>query len=131
MIADKLIHVLNGVRETGEGRWLACCPAHDDRSPSLSMREIDDRLLIHCFAGCDVNEVVNAVGLELSDLFPEKRTTKYNKSQRLYFKADDVLEALQDEITMLQKIAARMNISEFDERLALASQRFQSARDLI
>ena len=53
------------------GRFKARCPAHEDRGPSLSITEGDDgRLLVHCFAGCDVHQVVSAVGLELSDLFP-------------------------------------------------------------
>ena len=46
MIADKLVSQLEGVRSTGQDRWIARCPAHDDRSPSLSIREVDDRILI-------------------------------------------------------------------------------------
>jgi len=71
MIADKILSALEGVRQTGDCRWIARCPAHDDRSPSLSIRATDDRLLIHCFAGCSAYEVVSAVGLELDALFPE------------------------------------------------------------
>jgi len=53
-----------------EGRWIAKCPAHDDRSPSLSIGVGDDgRVLIHCFAGCSPVSIVNAVGLELSQLY--------------------------------------------------------------
>jgi hypothetical protein len=51
------------------GRWMAQCPAHDDRSPSLSIREEEDRVLLHCFAGCEVVDVCNALGLSLSALF--------------------------------------------------------------
>lgn len=49
------------------------CPAHDDRSPSLSMREADDRVLLHCHAGCTTDQVVAALGLKLADLFNEDR----------------------------------------------------------
>lgn len=63
---------LDGVRETGAGRWLARCPAHDDRSPSLSVRQLDDRWLVHCFAGCTATEVCQSVGLDLHDLLMEK-----------------------------------------------------------
>ena len=48
------------------GRWTAkggmCrCPAHDDRSPSLSVRPGRTRLLLHCFAGCDAERVLRAL----------------------------------------------------------------------
>jgi len=67
----RLIERLHAVRRTGEGRWIACCPAHEDRHPSLSIRELrDGRVLVHCFAGCDVHDVVRAVSLTLEDLMP-------------------------------------------------------------
>lgn len=78
--AERLLERLEAVRETGPGRWLARCPSHEDGRPSLSIREGDDgRVLAHCFAGCPVEEIVSAVGLELSDLFPprEKLTSNY------------------------------------------------------
>lgn len=69
---DVLLASLDGVRKSGKG-WIARCPAHDDRSASLSIAEGDDgRTLVHCFAGCGVADVVGAVGLSLSDLFPER-----------------------------------------------------------
>lgn len=33
--------------------WLAPCPAHADRDPSLHLSDGDNRLLVRCFAGCD------------------------------------------------------------------------------
>jgi hypothetical protein len=61
---------LQGVRQTGQGRWTARCPAHEDKRASLSIRETDDsRLLVHCFGGCSAGDVVAAVGLTLADLF--------------------------------------------------------------
>jgi hypothetical protein len=49
-----------------------CCPAHDDRSPSLSVRAGDDgRILVHCHAGCPTQAVVDAVGWRMADLFAE------------------------------------------------------------
>jgi hypothetical protein len=61
------------VRATAEDRWLALCPAHDDRSPSLSIRETGDgTVLVKCWAGCEAPDVLAAVGLELRDLFPPR-----------------------------------------------------------
>ena len=69
---DRLLSRLEGLRQTRPNKWIARCPAHDDRSPSLSVREIDDRILIHCFAGCAASDVLSAVGLQLSDLFDRR-----------------------------------------------------------
>jgi hypothetical protein len=60
-------------RRAGEGRWMALCPAHDDRNPSLSIRETRDRVLIHCFAGCPTEAVLDALRLGWGDLFEAER----------------------------------------------------------
>ncbi len=69
MIASQFAdHV--GARITGPGRWQAHCPAHRDRSPSLSIREgRDQRVLLHCFSGCSHSAIAIALGLKISDLF--------------------------------------------------------------
>src|SRR5215471_7840108 len=57
-------------RRNGKG-WIAKCPMHDDRDPSLSISEgSDGRALIKCHAGCDTNDVLAALGLTLRDVFP-------------------------------------------------------------
>lgn len=71
--AERLLERLEAVKPSGPNRWTARCPAHTDRSPSLSIRETDDgTLLVKCWAGCGAAEVMQAVGLELRDLFPPK-----------------------------------------------------------
>jgi hypothetical protein len=52
------------------------CPSHDDSAPSLSITDKDDRALIHCHAGCDPLEVLEALGLDWPDLFDEPATGK-------------------------------------------------------
>lgn len=48
----------------------ARCPAHDDNKPSLSLSEGDDgKALLYCHAGCDIRDVVDALGLSMDDLF--------------------------------------------------------------
>ncbi len=66
---DVLLNRLEGVKETSAGQYMARCPAHDDKSPSLSVTEKDGKVLIHCYAGCAAVEIVEAVDLSLSDLF--------------------------------------------------------------
>ncbi len=66
MIGD-LLNKLEKVKGS-KGRWIACCPAHVDRSPSLAITETDDgRILLKCFAGCSAQQVVEAVGMDLTD----------------------------------------------------------------
>lgn len=73
--ARPLLQRLECVRKTGAG-WIARCPAHDDRRPSLSVAEADDgRVLLRCFAGCSAADVVHSVGLDLADLFPRRLDT--------------------------------------------------------
>ena len=71
MTAYDIIDRLHAVRARGDGQWSARCPAHEDRGPSLSVKALPDgRILMHCFAGCGVDNVVGAIGLSLEDLFP-------------------------------------------------------------
>ncbi len=69
---DLLLSRLERVRRTAPNRWVVACPAHQDRSPSLSVRETPGgTVLIRCFAGCDTQAVLDAVGLAFADLFPD------------------------------------------------------------
>lgn len=73
MTAEALLERLDRVRQRGADQWSARCPAHDDKGPSLSVKELSDgRVLLHCFAGCDVDEIVAAIGLEIAELFPPR-----------------------------------------------------------
>ena len=73
MTMNDLLQRLDGVRKCGGG-FSAKCPAHDDRRQSLSVCERDGRLLVKCHAGCSAESVVSALGLRMSDLFPDERT---------------------------------------------------------
>jgi putative DNA primase/helicase len=70
--AERLLERLEGVTQTGEGRWQARCPAHEDRKPSLTVTEkASGDLLLHCHAGCTNADALAAVDLGLHDLFAE------------------------------------------------------------
>ena len=69
MTAPELLSRLDCVRSRGTRRWSARCPAHVDRSPSLSIGEGADRILLHCFALCEKRDIVAALGLTMADLF--------------------------------------------------------------
>lgn len=62
---------LRKFRAIGGGKYQACCPAHDDKGPSLAIREMDDgRILLHCFAGCEVPSILDACGMTFADIMP-------------------------------------------------------------
>lgn len=104
--ADRVLGALTGVRRTGPGRWSAVCPAHPDRRPSLSIRELDDgRLLVHCHAGCSVDAVVAGMGLQLRDLYPADRPGRSPGSgaprERRPWSASDLLRLAAFESTVV------------------------------
>jgi len=133
MSVDLLLSKLEKVKPTGPARWKACCPAHDDKGPSLSIRETDDgRALVHCFAGCSVHEIVQAAGLELSDLFPPRNDGQHYRPERRPFPASDALRAVSFEALVVCVAAAALAtgepLSNVDrERLLQAGERIQSA----
>ena len=70
--ASEIARILDA-RPAGPNGWMARCPAHDDRKPSLSIKDAGNgRTLIHCHAGCAPKQILKAMGLEMADLFPEK-----------------------------------------------------------
>ncbi|WP_051233846.1 CHC2 zinc finger domain-containing protein [Halomonas halocynthiae] len=126
---------LDKVKENGPGRWLACCPAHQDRSPSLAVRETSDgTILMKCFAGCPTGDVLAAIGLELKDLFPERDNDAYTTSKRPgeRWVPRDVLAAVAREalIALLAAEAVHSGtlLSDDDRnRLAVAAGRLRAA----
>ena len=127
---DHLLSHLDKVRKTGPDSFMACCPAHADKSASLSIRHADDKTLSHCFAGCSVHEVLDAVGLEISDLFPPRQST--GKPERRPFPAMDALRAIGFEALVVaaagsSMMAGQVFTPEDRERLMLAVERIQSA----
>jgi len=98
MSIDVLLSKLEGVKQITRGRWLAKCPAHADRRPSLSVRALDEgRVLVHDFGGCSVGDVLAAVGLTFGVLDPEKLDEHHVRSERRPFPASDVLRAVAHE----------------------------------
>jgi hypothetical protein len=83
---ETLIARLDRVRKSGRG-WTAKCPAHEDRTASLSITAGDDgRVLLHCFAGCCTADVVAAAGLQIADLFVRKPTADMTFAERAALK---------------------------------------------
>lgn len=124
---DRLLDGLSGIRHQGDRQWLARCPAHQDKSPSLSIREQSDgTVLLHCFAGCSAAEVVEAAGLQIRDLFPPRPEDRASLRPGQRHLPRSVLAAISHEV-LIALVAAEMTakgeaLSKADlDRLAKAA----------
>jgi hypothetical protein len=132
MTLETLLSRLDKVKQTGRGRYLALCPAHADKNPSLSLRETDDgRILIKCWCGCETQNVLSAIGLTFNDLFPEP-ITHHAKPERRAFFASDLLRVIAFEALLTAAAACRLasgeSLQETDrERLLIAAGRIREA----
>jgi hypothetical protein len=136
MSAATLLERLDGVKKTGPDRWVARCVVHEDRSPSVSVRELPDgRVLVHCFAGCKNEEILDAIGLHWSALFPTDWAGKdFRRAPGI--PASDVLRCVAGEVTLVLLIARDMEQGLIPapkdiERLAVANRRIQAALETI
>lgn len=78
MTAADIAHELHG-RRSGAG-YVAQCPSHNDRSPSLSLRDVNGTILAHCHAGCSQQDVLAA--LRDRGLWPEREQEDWTPEQR-------------------------------------------------
>jgi hypothetical protein len=136
MSADALLTRLEKVKSTGANRWIARCPAHDDRTPSLAIRELEDgRVLIRCFAECETHAVLDAVGLSFDALYPERQVGDRPRERRP-FNAIDILRCIGFESLVVAVAAGNLHqgmaLTDADyNRLMLASGRIQRAVDMV
>lgn len=134
---ERLLPRLDAVKPMGDARWLARCPSHDDKSPSLSVRELDDgTLLLKCWSGCGAAEITGALGLQLKDLFPPKPWTpgqQRNPQRRRWFPLEAMI-ALEGELWLAAILAgdiARRGAATPEEasRLLKIALRFAAAAE--
>ena len=133
MDVTDLLSRLSRVRQIGPNKWLACCPAHDDRTPSLSVRLLaDGRILLHDFGGCEAADVMAAIGLETADLFEQPL---YHRARPVShpFTALDALRALRREAAVVAiSLADYADGREVDQaRLQLAADRIADAAEYV
>lgn len=91
---DLVLSKLDKVRHAGNG-WEACCPAHEDDKPSLTIgigRE--GQVLLHCHSGaaCSFSEICDALGLKPNDLWPESDKPKQKLRKEATYVYEDADE---------------------------------------
>jgi hypothetical protein len=130
---NKILDHLDKVRKNGDG-WIACCPSHNDKTPSMSVCEGDDgRVLLHCFAGCSTESIVAALGLSFADLFPDSRSLMKSKLPPNVSRRE-VADQFEHELwVLLQAIGDKKNrIDPRDsDRGLLAARRIKKALEVL
>lgn len=132
--AEKVLSLVRH-RRTGPHTWMFHIPTRDDKHPSGTLRELEDgTLLLHDFGGDSTAEILAAIGLDLSDLYPEK-PAEHHPPVRRAFPAADVLRAIGFEAQVVLCAASAVRRGEplrrvDNDRLLVACERIQSALDL-
>ncbi len=137
MSLQTLLSRLDRVKQTGRGRWVACCPAHDSKSrQSLAITESEDgKVLVHDFGGCSVYDVLASVGMKVDDLFPDARPRSALKTNRMPFSYADALRCVSFEALLAAvaagNLAQGMSLTLEDRnRLWLAANRINHALEV-
>lgn len=130
MKLQQLLSSLHGVRKTGPHSWIARCCAHEDKSPSLTIKATPETILLHCFAGCDTESILGAIGMSFDDLYPDHgREVKPGR-----ISAADALRCVAFESLVITASAGTMRQRQLTdkemERLVQASARIQAAIDM-
>jgi hypothetical protein len=135
MSAAPIIARLDRVRESGPGTWRARCPACDSRSDCLSIRELDDgRVLMHCFrTQCEPGDILRALGLSVSELFPQRPNDHRYRPAKSLMPAREALALIDHEVTVATLIISdvlrdRTVTDERYDRLSQCYARIADAR---
>jgi hypothetical protein len=93
---ETVLSRLKGVRTSHHG-WVACCPAHNDRDPSLSIGLGDEgNVLLKCFAGCSLERIVEAMGMSVVELFPNASGAPAVQPEQTQRKQLDLVDLAQE-----------------------------------
>jgi hypothetical protein len=108
---DFILSQLEGVKQSGAGQWISRCPAHEDRSPSLAISiGAEGQVLLYCFRGCNLDEIVSSLGIDVAALWPdsgkdispeERRLRKVEAEQK---RIGRELEDQRDRLAALERI---------------------------
>ena len=113
---DNILSSLENVIETQKYQYRAKCPVHqkaNSSSRTLSIKEATDgNVLLHCFGGCDYEEVLSAIGLEKKHLFPPETYIANWAYDRDPLKKSprQIIDDLKPSITYLQVFIAEIEM---------------------
>lgn len=121
---NTILDRLSKVKPHKNNQWTACCPAHDDKHPSLAIKLTDGgTILFKCWSGCRVDDICASIGINVADLFPERIEDRAKFS----LSAETAWRILRREAIMIRLIAGdvKNNVPIDYDRLALSENRLQ------
>ena len=128
----ELLSLFENVKKTGkDDQYQVICPAHNDKTASLSIKiNPDGRLLMHCFAGCSIEGICGSLGISIDDLLPEKIDVL--KPLGKIYNPYAVLKSLRNEVLLVLLAAKEVSdgnvLDEHDmERLKVSVNRLREA----
>lgn len=133
MSIENVLVKLNGVKRKLPGRYVALCPVHNEKTPSLAITDAGDgKVLLHCFGcGAGAIEIINALGIDASEIFPQRDRFDCSPSEQLKpaFTSQQLLTAIYYEAIVVMTIVSDiLNGKQADfERLATAYKRIEAA----
>lgn len=129
MSAHKIVERLDFCKQVREGQWIARCPAHDDKTPSLGIKDAGGgRTLINCHAGCGAIEILQAIGLDFGDLYPP---TDQHFSARRIKAPTETIDSLVVEIAAHDRRMGKRLSKADTERLREALKRTPKTSDVV
>jgi len=128
---EKVLARLDGVKKCGDG-YMACCPGHDDKNPSLSLKEKNGKALLHCFAGCSQDRLNGWLNSENSRSITSDKYSQPAKKPELLASIPDQavsryegnlteahLEYLETQRCISREVAKKYRIGRTNDRYAI------------
>ena len=133
MSIEIILNALDKVKRKSAGKYIALCPCHAEKTPSLAISETTDgSVLLHCFGcGAGAMDVISALGIDASELFPERDRYDHTEQKPLReaFTAAQLLDVINYEaiIVMLAANDIMRGIPVDVERVTTAHNRISAA----
>lgn len=106
---QRVLALLDGVRKEPDGGFVARCPAHDDHRPSLRVARGDDgRCLLKCRAGCETASVLDALGLQMTDVMAQRCETNNTPARSVPSRTSECAKSFDTANAAAQAYAASM-----------------------
>lgn len=128
---EKVLSRLENVREMGSpGKWMVRCPAHDDKTPSLSISLRGESIALYCHAGCSTEDVLDSIGLMFSDLYGKEAANYQAAIANKGKKSTRHLKPFDIDLMVLKLAEADLEVGrtlsiEDQARVALAKERLR------
>ena len=128
------VNKLQKVKSVGRDSWQACCPAHDDKNPSLKIDLKGEKILIKCWSGCDTESILGAVGMDFDDIFPDRPIYQRSSGRQPMLSSADALRIVKYEAMVIwmygQDLKKNKTPSDEDhQRFVLAVSRVNDAME--